>query len=109
MALGFLVSFYLVICVISIAGFLALYLVMSEKAKKVIFYSMSVWGIALAALQAVSMPMNWTGQRVVTMGLGALCIASLVLYLKAKSKGQRMAACLLLTAATAVMILKFVF
>ena len=68
MALGFLVSFYLVICVISIAGFLALYLVKSEKAKKVIFYSMSVWGIALAALQAVSMPMNWTGQRVVTMG-----------------------------------------
>ncbi len=67
MALGFLVSFYLVICVISIAGFLALYLVKSEKAKKVIFYSMSVWGIALAALQAVSMPMNWTGQRVVTM------------------------------------------
>ena len=109
MALGFIVSFYLVICVISIAGFLALYLVKSEKAKKVIFYSMSVWGIALAALQAVSMPMNCTGQRVVTMGLGALCIASLVLYLKAKSKGQRMAACLHLTAATAVMILKFVF
>lgn len=109
MALGILVIFYLVICVISIAGFLGLYLVKSEKSRKVIFYSMSVWGLILAALQAVSLPMNWAGQRMVTMALGALCIAALVLYLKAGSRRQRTAACLLLTAATAVIILKFVF
>ena len=108
MALGVLVIFYLAICVISIGGFLALYLVKNERVKKVVFYILSVWGIALAALQAVSLPMNWTGQRVATMGLGALCVVSLALYLTAKSRGQRTAACLLLTIATAVMILRFV-
>ena len=108
MALGLLLIFYVGISVISIGGLLGLYLVKGEKVKKVLFYLMSAWGIALSALQAISLPTTWIAQRVMGLAPGVLCIAALIVHLKAGNGRQKMAAYLLLTVAVAADVLQFI-
>ena len=55
MAIGMIVILFVGLCVISILGTLLLLLVKSEKAKRKIFYAMSVWGMAVAVLSATSL------------------------------------------------------
>ena len=108
MALGLLLVFYAGISVISIGGLLGLYLVKGKKVKKVLFYLLSAWGIALSALQASSLPMNWITQRIMGLVPGILCIVALIVHLKAGNGRQKMAAYLLLTVAVAADILLFI-
>lgn len=105
MALGILLLFYVGISAVSIVGFLGLYLVKNERAKKVIFYIMSIWGIALAAVRAASLPVNWIGQRTFALGLGVLCIAALAVHIKAGKTRGKNAAYLLLTVSVAAQVL----
>ena len=59
-----IVILFVGLCVISILGTLLLLLVKSEKAKRKIFYAMSVWGMAVAVLSATSLPTNYTAQQI---------------------------------------------
>lgn len=109
MALGILVLFFIGISVVSIAGLLALFLVKNEEARKVIFYLMSIWGVALSAVRAYALPSNWVGQRLLALGLGALCIAAMAVHFRASTGKGRLAAYLLLTVSLAGSILWLVF
>lgn len=108
MALGILVILFVAISVISIAGLLGLFLLKNQHAKKVIFYLLSVWGIALSVLSCCSLPFNWILQRTLAMGPGVLCIAGLVVHLRARTEKGKMAAYVVLAAALAANILGFV-
>ena len=44
MALGILVIMYIVLCIISIVGLLALFLTKNMAARKLICFAMAIWG-----------------------------------------------------------------
>ena len=95
MAIGMIVILFVGLCVISILGTLLLLLVKSEKAKRKIFYAMSVWGMAVAVLSATSLPTNYTAQQIAAWALGFLSVAGIVVHVKAKEKMQLNIACAL--------------
>ena len=74
-----------------------------------IFYLMSIWGVALSAVRAYALPSNWVGQRLLALGLGALCIAAMAIHFRASAGKGRLAAYLLLTVSLAGSILWLVF
>ena len=84
MAIGMIVILFVGLCVISILGTLLLLLVKSEKAKRKIFYAMSVWGMAVAVLSATSLPTNYTAQQIAAWALGFLSVAGIVVQAKEK-------------------------
>ena len=86
MAIGMIVILFVGLCVISILGTLLLLLVKSEKAKRKIFYAMSVCGMAVAVLSATSLPTNYTAQEIAAWALGFLSVAGIVVHVKAKEK-----------------------
>ena len=86
MAIGIIVILFGGLCVISILGTLLLLLVKSEKAKRKIFYAMSVWGMAVAVLSATSLPTKYTGQQIAARALGVLRGAGRGVNGKAKGK-----------------------
>lgn len=107
MALGILVMMFVGVSVISIAGLFGLFLLKNQNAKKVIFYLLSVGGIALSVFSCCSLPFNWVFQRMMAMGPGVLCIVGLVVHLRARSEKGKMAAYLILAVALAANILGF--
>lgn len=110
MALGILMILFVGMSVISILGLLLMYLLKGERAKAVVFYIMAVWGMAVSAMSAVSLPGNYTGQQILAWGFGFLSAAGLLVHLSARDKSRRMAAYLLVTVSVIGGVLKmFVF
>ena len=97
MALSYLAIMITVVCVISTAGLLMMYLLRSETAKKYIFYVMAVWGIIVAAVAAGSMPMNWIFSRALAWSMVFLGIAGVVVSILGKNRRHRLYAFLLVT------------
>ena len=60
----------------SILGLILLYLVKGDKASKVIFYIMAVWGLVVAVFSALSAPSNWMLTQVVSWGFGFLSVGA---------------------------------
>ncbi|WP_072524205.1 hypothetical protein [Clostridium sp. Marseille-P3244] len=106
MALGILSILFVGMSVISIIGLLAMYLLKGERAKAVAFYIMSVWGMAVSALAAVSLPTNYTGQRLFVWGLGFLSVIALILHIRTRSKSVRLISYILVTFSIIAGILK---
>ncbi len=110
MALGILMILFVGMSVISILGLLLMYLLKGEKAKAAAFYIMAVWGMAVSAMSAVSLPGNYTGQQILAWGFGFLSVAGLLVHIGSREKSRRMAAYLLVTISVIGGILKmFVF
>lgn len=97
MALGILMIVFIVMSIVSILGLILLYMVKGERAGKVIFYIMAVWGLAVAVLTAVSLPGNWTMQQIVSWGFGFLSVAGIIVDIAVKSEGRCIPAYLLVT------------
>ena len=106
MALGILLIAFIGMSVISILGLLLMYLLKNERAKAVIFYIMSVWGMAVSVLSATSLPSNYTFPRLLAWGFGFLSVIGLLIHIRAKSKAQHMAAYILVTVSIIAGILK---
>lgn len=83
--------------VFSILGLLLMYLLKNEKAKAVLFYCMSVWGMVISALGATSLPSNLTADRVIAWAVGFLSVIGLILHIRAKSGPLLTAAYVLVT------------
>lgn len=109
MALGILTILFICMSIISGLGILLLYLIKEEKKKKIIFYSLSVWGIIIAVFSATSLPTNYVGSQLVSWGIGVLSIIGIIVYLKAKTKLQYQVAYLLTTASVVFGMLKLFF
>ncbi|HJD45896.1 MAG TPA: hypothetical protein H9909_03555 [Candidatus Mediterraneibacter norfolkensis] len=110
MALGLLVISFVAISVISIIGLALMYLLKNERAKAGIFYFLSIWGMAIAVLSAMSLPSNWMAQQLIAWGFGILSAAGLIVHLKSSSGSGRMAAYALVTVSVIGGVLKmFIF
>ena len=106
MALGIILIAFIEMSVISILGLLLMYLLKNERAKAVAFYCMSVWGMAISVLNAITLPSNYTLSRMIAWGLGFLSVVGLIIHVRAKSKSQRMAAYILVTISIIACMLK---
>lgn len=96
--------------VFSILGLLLMYLLKNEKAKAVLFYCMSVWGMAVSAISATSLPSNYTAAQIIAWAIGFLSVIGLIIHIRAKSKSQFHAAYILVTISVIAGILNlFVF
>ena len=84
--LGMLVITFFAMTVVSLVGLVLLYLLKNEKAKKVVFYLLTVWGMIVAYCNVISDPINWTGAIVRGWVLGALSVAALLIQLCLKKE-----------------------
>lgn len=110
MALGLLVISFVSTSVISIIGLSLMYLLKNERAKAGIFYFLSIWGMAIAVLSAMSLPSNWMAQQFIAWGFGILSAAGLIVHLKSSSSSGRMTAYALVTISVIGGVLKmFIF
>ncbi len=98
MALGILVIMYIVLCIISIVGLLALFLTKNMAARKLICFAMAIWGILLAILNAQSLPSNWILLQAFAWGFGFVGLAAFVVRVIAKNNKQHTFAALLASA-----------
>lgn len=98
MALGILMIVFVVMSVISILGLIMLYMVKSEKASKMMFYIMAIWGLIVAVLSAISSPGNWMAHQIIAWGFGFLGVAGIIVNVAAKREGKCIPAYLLVTA-----------
>lgn len=106
MALGILLILFIGMSVISIIGLLAMYLLKDERAKAATFFIMSVWGMAISAFSAVSLPANYTGERLFVWGLGFLSVIALILRIRSRSNSIKLAAYIMVTISIIAGILK---
>ena len=110
MALGLIVVSFVAISVISIIGLALMYLLKNERAKAGVFYFLSIWGMGIAILSAMSLPSNWMTQQLIAWGFGILSAAGLIVHLKSSSASGRMAAYILVTISVIGGVLKmFIF
>lgn len=81
MALGVLMIFYVVL--IGIAAVLQFFLYRNkDKSKNIIFIINMLFGLFLSYLVYSSLPMNYTGQKILAIALGAISVLALALKLK---------------------------
>ncbi len=106
MALGIMLIMFIVMCVVSGVGFGLLFLLKNEKAKKIVFYFLSVWGMGIAVLGASSLPSNYVPSQMISWGFGILSVVGLLVHVKAKSKTQYGVAYLLVLVSIVLGIMK---
>ena len=106
MALGWYMIMFVAMSTISILGLLLLFLVKSPGVKRVLFYAMAVWGMAVSAGYATSLPSNWIAAQISGWGLGFFSVAGIVVYIKAKNDRQRQIAGILVAVSVVGAILK---
>ncbi|MBM6855199.1 hypothetical protein H6B11_13755 [Mediterraneibacter glycyrrhizinilyticus] len=110
MALGLLLIAFVGVSVISIIGLALLYLLKKERAKAGVFYFLSIWGMAVAVISAMSTPSNRMSQQLIAWGFGILSAAGLMVHLKGSSASSRMTAYVLVTVSVIGGVLKmFIF
>lgn len=97
MALGILMIMTIGMGAFSILGLILLYLVKGDKASKVIFYIMAVWGLVVAVFSALSAPSNWMLTQVVSWGFGFLSVAGIITEIAMKREGRCVPAYILIT------------
>ncbi len=106
MALGILLIAFIGMSVISLLGLIFMYLLKNERAKAAAFYCMAIWGMAVAAMGAISLPVNFTAARLAAWAFGFLSVIALIIHVRAKSKAQYMTAYVLVTVSVIAGILK---
>lgn len=102
MALGMLVVLLVTITAISVIGLSLLYLMKGEKASRIVFYTMAIWGMAIAALTAGSLPINYTVDRLLAWAIGFLSVAGILVYIRKAKDSSDLAARLLVTASVVI-------
>lgn len=88
MAIGMIMLLFIGMSVVSILGVLLLFLAKSGRVRRAVFYGMSVWGMAVAVISAVSLPTNWAGQQVAAWAFGFLSVAGVIVHVKARTQNQ---------------------
>lgn len=102
MALGILVIMLVTMTVISVTGLSLMYLIKNDKASRIIFYAMALWGMLIAAFTAASLPDNYIAERLLAWAVGFLCVAGILTYVRGSDGKAGMAARLLVTVSVAV-------
>lgn len=95
--LGMLVILFIAMTVISLVGIILLYLLKSEKAKTVMLYILSVWGVIVAYCNVSGDPINWTGSIIRGWVLGALSVVAILIQLCTKWEKKALVTKLLVT------------
>nr|WP_296266566.1 hypothetical protein [uncultured Merdimonas sp.] len=109
MAIGMIMLLCIGMSAVSILGVLLLFLAKSVRVKRAVFYGVSIWGMAIALLSAVSLPVNWTGQQAAAWALGFCSVAGILVHVKAKSRKQYYIAYLLAAISCLGGVLKMFF
>lgn len=105
MALGILLSVFIVIAVVSIMSIALLFLVKDPKRNNVIFAITVILGILISYISVTALPSNFIVSRIVTGSFGALSIIGIVLKLMRKE----MLAKILATASVALGVIQLFF
>lgn len=106
MAIGFFGAIIGGMSLVSIVGLLLLYLTKQTTTKKTLFYVMAIWGILIALIYVVSMPVNWGTQRLAAGLLGCISLGGILIFNRAVSGRQETIAYVLVTISTVGGMLK---
>lgn len=85
MALGIILILFVSMSVISILGIGLLYLLQDEKKKRIVFYTLAVWGMLISVISATGQPTNWIHQQLIAWGFGFLSVIGILVHVKAKN------------------------
>lgn len=82
MALGYLLILFIVLAVVSGLGISLLYLVKNQKAKTIIFYSLSVLSMGIAFINATGLPSNYLFEQLIAWSFGLLAVVAILIKIK---------------------------
>lgn len=108
MALGYIFILFVVVCVLSIAGLLIMYLPKKASLRKTGFYITGIWSMVMAIVSATSFPSNWEGQQLISYATGAVALIGLVIYTASKKKGAVTTAYVLVTLSVIIGALRLI-
>lgn len=108
MAIGFLGIIIGGMSLVSIVGLLLLYLTKQAMTKKTLFYVMAIWGVLIALVSVVNMPVNWGTQRAAAGILGCVSLGGILIFNKADNEKQQMIAYVLVTISVVGGMLKLI-
>ena len=94
----FIVSFIMVMSIISVMGLVLLFLLKGEKGQKAVFYFMAVWGMVIAWMTANSYPTNYIKEQLIAWAFGALAVIALLVQICGKSERSFLTAKVLVAA-----------
>ena len=80
MALGLIMISFIVLCTMGGVGMIFLFCVKDPAKKKWILYYMALLGMAVAALQAFSLPSNYILQQLLSWAIVFLSVAAVLIY-----------------------------
>ena len=80
MALGLLLILFIFLSAVGGVGIIFLFWVQNPEKKKWILYYMALLGMAVAALQAFSLPSNYIFQQLLSWAIGFLSVAAVLIY-----------------------------
>lgn len=96
-ALDALVIVFMVMTGVSVLGLIFMYLVKNEKLKKVVFYILSILGMAIAWMNAMSTPASYMHESIIGWGFGALSVLALLIQVCGKDEKKFQIARLMVT------------
>ena len=86
--LGALVITFFVMSIISILAVVLLHTLKNEKFKKIILYFLSVWSIIIAYCGILSTPFYMSGERFITVAIGALAVVGILVWKLSKKENK---------------------
>jgi len=96
--LDLLIIVFLALCVLSLLGIAAMYIIKTERVQKGMFYFLVAMGVIVAANSLMMVPTYMVGSLVIRGLIGALSIAALLVQLKGKNEKSFLTAKLMVTA-----------
>ena len=84
MALGLLLILFIFLSAVGGVGIIFLFWVQNPEKKKWILYLLALLGIAIAFLNASSLPSNYVAQQIAAWGIGFLSVASLLMHISGR-------------------------
>lgn len=84
MALGLLLILFIFLSAVGGVGIIFLFWVQNPEKKKWILYLLALLGMAIAFLNASSLPSNYVAQQIAAWGIGFLSVASLLMHISGR-------------------------
>ena len=105
--MGELVIIFAVITAVSAGGLGVMFFASSPKVKSMAFYMMAIWAIVLAAMNLISLPVNYTTQRILAGAIGMA--AAVAVFLEVRTRNMAfLAKCIVAASIAATLYRLFV-
>ncbi len=82
MALGYLLTLFIFILVVSVLGISLIFILKNQKIKNVLFYFLAIWSMFIAYLNATSLPTNYMVQQIIAWLFGFISIIAIIIKIK---------------------------